>query len=197
MAASRACDPPLDDLVFLDITVRSSLINRVRAEYDLVHSSHGRPSPSSCTTFEAVAAVLWQCRTRAITSPSSSSSPAVLSFAVNIRKHVGADDGYYGNGIAATGQKVISTVGAVTNGSVVDIIKAIKDAKDGIPDMLKRVPSSSDPSSSQQQLVDRYSMLAVSSWRNLGLDKPDFGSGNPARAVKQQADQKARAQMGK
>lgn len=182
LVAGRACDLPLDDLVFLDITVRSSLINRVRAEYDPVCSSHGRrPSPSSCTTFEAVAAVLWRCRTRAITSPSSwssSSSPAVLSFAVNIRNHVGADDGYYGNGIAATGQKVISTVGAVANGRVVDIIKAIKDAKDGIPDMLKRVPSSTSP-----QLVDRYSMLAVSSWRNLGLDKPDFGSGSPARVM--------------
>ena len=49
--------------------------------------------------------------------------------------------GYYGNGIAATGQKVISTVVAVANGSIVDIIKAIKDAKDGIPDMLKKVPA--------------------------------------------------------
>ena len=80
---------------------------------------------------------------------------------------------------------MISTVGAVANGSVVDVIKAIKDAKDGIPDMLKRVPSSTNPSfsSSSSQLVDRYSMLAVSSWRNLGLDKPDFGSGSPARVM--------------
>lgn len=170
---SHASDPPLD-LVFLDVTVRWSLINRIKAEYD---RSRGQSPP--CTTFEAATAVLWRCRTRAIT-PSSSSSPAVLSFAVNIRKHVGAGDGYCGNGIAATGQKVVSTVGAVANGTIVDIIEAIKDAKDGIPDMLKS-PSSS---SSQQQLVDRYSMFAVSSWGNLGLDRPDFGSGSPARVLR-------------
>jgi hypothetical protein len=176
--ASRACESPLD-LAFLDVTIRSSLINRIRAEYDLLHHSHGQSS--SCTTFEVVAAVLWRCRTRAIISPlSSSSSPAVLSFAANIRKHVGAEDGYYGNAIAATGQKVISTIGTVANGNIVEIIKTIKDAKVGIPDMLKRIPSSN---SSSQQLVDRYSMLALSSWGNLGLDKPDFGSGSPTRAI--------------
>ncbi|GJN37224.1 hypothetical protein PR202_gb26183 [Eleusine coracana subsp. coracana] len=180
--ANRKCEPPLD-LAFLDVTIRSTLINRIKAEYDLVYCSHGQSSSSSCTTFEAVAAVLWRCRTRAIMldpPSSSSSSPAVLSFAVNIRNHVGADDGYYGNGIAATGQKVISTIDAVINGNIADIVKAIKDAKDGISEMLKRIPIS-NPSS--QQMVDRCSMLALSSWRNLGLDKPDFGSGSPTRVI--------------
>ncbi|KAF8711101.1 hypothetical protein HU200_005407 [Digitaria exilis] len=177
--SSIASEAPLD-LAFIDVTIRSSLINRIKAEYNnlFVHNSHGQSS-SLCTTFEAVTAVLWRCRTRAIMSSSSSSlsSPAVLSFAVNIRKHVGAVDGYYGNGIAATGQKVILTVGAVANGEIVDIVKAIKDAKDDIPHMLKRT-------SSQQQLdIDRYSMFAVSSWGNLGLDKPDFGSGRPTRVI--------------
>ncbi|TVU18615.1 hypothetical protein EJB05_34722, partial [Eragrostis curvula] len=174
---SMAYEPQWGELVFLDVTIRSSLINRIKTEYDLVHRSYGQSSP--CSTFEAVVAVLWRCRTRAIMSPSSSlSSPAVLSFAVNIRKYVGAEEGYYGNGIAATGQKVVSTVGAVANGNIVDIVKAIKDAKAGIPDMLK-----SSNSSSKQQLVDRYTMLAVSSWGNLGLDKPDFGSGVPRRVI--------------
>ncbi|TVU18629.1 hypothetical protein EJB05_34736, partial [Eragrostis curvula] len=174
---SMAYEPQWGELVFLDVTIRSSLINRIKTEYDLVHRSYGQSSP--CSTFEAVVAVLWRCRTRAIMSPASSlSSPAVLSFAVNIRKYVGAEEGYYGNGIAATGQKVVSTVGAVANGNIVDIVKAIKDAKAGIPDMLK-----SSNSSSKQQLVDRYTMLAVSSWGNLGLDKPDFSSGVPRRVI--------------
>ncbi|TVU00855.1 hypothetical protein EJB05_42649, partial [Eragrostis curvula] len=89
---------------------------------------------SPCTMFEVVAAVLWRCRTRA--TMSKPESPVVLWFAANVRKHVGAKEGYYGNG--STGQLVMAASGMVTNGDIMDLIKMIKQAKDRIPDKFTR-----------------------------------------------------------
>ncbi|RLM85563.1 hypothetical protein C2845_PM04G16820 [Panicum miliaceum] len=54
---------------------------------------------------------------------------------------------------------------------------AIKHAKDQIPGRLKMM--------AQQELckVPTYHMMMASSWRNLGFDRVDFGSGRPARVT--------------
>jgi len=110
-------------LVRHDVAVPLSLVSRIKGE-------------SGCTAFEAVAAVIWRCRTRAVAS--ASDTPAPLSFSRNVRALVGASAGYYGN--CVVGQVVPATSGAVASSSIADLALLIRRAKENVPDVL----SSSD-----------------------------------------------------
>ncbi|KAJ1265891.1 hypothetical protein BS78_08G108200 [Paspalum vaginatum] len=171
------------ELEYLDVTVPGSLVRRVKAE-------------SGATAYEAAAAVLWHCRTRAAMSssppPPPPSSPAPLSFPCNMRAHVGAADGYYGN--CVTVQVVPATKGAVAAGSVADLVRLIRRAKEKAPEILSSTSSSSGvgvdgdggggaAEDEQPPQVGWYDALAVVSWRNLGFDAVDLGGGGPARVV--------------
>ncbi|VAH74753.1 acyl transferase 15-like [Triticum aestivum] len=107
-----------------NITRPSSLIDGIRRRYSM--SSNDGP----CTVFEAVAAVLWRCRTRAIRSDPD--SLVMLSFTADARKYASAKKGYYGN--CVTIHLVAATSGMVTNGVVVDLVKMIHRAKVPMPD---------------------------------------------------------------
>jgi len=166
---------PLGSVVCFDITVPSSSIDRIRAEFH--ERSDGRRE--TCTMFEAVAAVLWQCRTRAIASRPD--SVALLSFAANVRRHVNAKDGYYGN---CTGAPLVTaTAGTVANAEVTDLVEMIKRAKDGVYDQLF-AKNDNDYDLDENQLDELlYNALVLSSWRNIGFEKADFGGGTPERVM--------------
>lgn len=164
-------------LALLDVTVPSSFIGRVKTEL-----------PGS-TTFEAVLAALWQCRTRAILSSSGGGGgPAddgafflssSVSFAVNVRRHVGAKDGYYGN--CVVDELVTASSSTVASAGVVHLVEMIKRAKEQVADQLvvnkekekeikeeENISSSKSKSksSNNQQLRGfdgRYGMFSVSS----------------------------------
>uniref|UniRef100_A0ACD5XCC8 Uncharacterized protein n=1 Tax=Avena sativa TaxID=4498 RepID=A0ACD5XCC8_AVESA len=145
-------------MVLLDITIQSSLIQRIKEK-------------CSCSVFEAVAAVLWRCRTRAIASDPAALT--VLFFPTNARTYAGAKEGYYGN--CLVWRLVTATAGAVADGDVLDLVKMIHAAKG-------RVPDQSDMDE-LQQLPDWYNLLRITSWRNIGFEAPDFGAGRPARVM--------------
>ncbi|KAM0836466.1 hypothetical protein ACQ4PT_062311 [Festuca glaucescens] len=167
----------------LDVTVPWSLIRRVEADC------------GGCTVFEAVAAVLWRCRTRAVISDPEAAAP--LSFPCNLRGHMGTQDGYYGNCFAV--QLVHATAGSVANGDIRDLVNLIRRAKE-------TVLSNGDGEGSSTPIptLDHiknllynvlagflkrgtcpsvYNVLSVGSWRNLGFDAADFGHGTPSRVV--------------
>ncbi|XP_066393720.1 acyl transferase 15-like [Miscanthus floridulus] len=160
-------------LVVLDVTIPSSFISRNKSKAEF----HGQPR---CTTFEVAAAVLWQCRTRATMSICRPDTLSALSFTVNVRKHVGAKDGYYGN--CVVNQHVMATSGAVAGADIMDLVKMIKQAKDQVPDLLDKKRNESSKNR-LQGLDGRYNMFAVTSWRNIGFEEADFGSGPPARVM--------------
>ncbi|KAL6652805.1 hypothetical protein ACP70R_011730 [Stipagrostis hirtigluma subsp. patula] len=173
------------EFAMFDATVPSSLINRIKAEF------RGRSDGQRCTVSEAVIAVVWQCRTRVIAADHPD-APALLVFVANVRKHVGAKDGYYSN--CVTAQLVMAPSAAVASGDVVDVVKMIKDGKERIPEQLKQQDGSGSDDmlmlqqvmkGQERQLSDvlRYSVLSVSCLRNLGLGEPDFGGGRPARVT--------------
>ncbi|KAM0851812.1 hypothetical protein ACQ4PT_037880 [Festuca glaucescens] len=155
------------DLAYVDLTIPESFISRVKAE---VSAALGEP----CTVFEAVVAVVWRCRARAVISDVDPERPASLVFGCNVRGPVGAPVGYYGNCLVAE-----SVVAAVANGDIKDIVKLIKIAKQKIHDNIR----SGDVDDPVVRQPLGYSTLLVSSWRNLGLEAPDFGGGRPARVV--------------
>jgi hypothetical protein len=156
------------DLALLDLTIPWSLINRVKAE---VSSLLGEP----CTVFEAVVAVVWRCRTRAVISDEPRST--CLVFVSNVRRLLGAAGGYYGN--CCIGDSVQATGDQVANGDTKDVVKLIKVLKDKIQNLV----TNDHVVNQQQQQQLGYNTLTLSSWRNLGLEAADFGGGTPARVL--------------
>ncbi|KAK3123472.1 hypothetical protein QOZ80_8AG0631470 [Eleusine coracana subsp. coracana] len=169
-----ASPEPLN-LTRIGISIPLSSINRIKAEF------HERSNGQLCTMFEAIAAILWQCRTRAIISDPE--SMALLSFAVNMRKHVGTKDGYYGN--CVTNQQVMARSGALVDADIVDIAKMIKRAKDKLvqPDQKDGVCEMIRAMDQQQHHLLPYNTLILSSWRNIGFEEPNFGGGTPERVM--------------
>uniref|UniRef100_A0ACD5TQZ0 Uncharacterized protein n=1 Tax=Avena sativa TaxID=4498 RepID=A0ACD5TQZ0_AVESA len=163
-------------MALLDITVKQSLINGIKYKYTSMNS--GR----TCTVFEAVAAVLWRCRTRAIMSMSKSKcnpeAVTALILPTNARKYAGAKEGYYGNCLLV--ELVTATTGMVANSDLVDIVKMIQDAKDRVlPDQ-----ADIDELLQVEPEEDWYNILVAQCWRNIGLEALDFGAGRPARVMK-------------
>uniref|UniRef100_A0ACD5XXI1 Uncharacterized protein n=1 Tax=Avena sativa TaxID=4498 RepID=A0ACD5XXI1_AVESA len=171
-------------LAYLDITIPAALIDRIKSEYKAAHAGDG----GYCTTFEAGVAVLWRCRTRAILDENHDpSTPAPLAFFVNVRKHVRAVTGYYGN--CAVAQVAFATAGEVVGGDIAGVVDLIKRAKDGVPDLLnaihggRGVEGVGEMGEEEMAAVFGYNALMVTSWRNIAFDRVDFGGGVPARVV--------------
>ncbi|KAE8773209.1 3'-N-debenzoyl-2'-deoxytaxol N-benzoyltransferase-like [Hordeum vulgare] len=162
------------DLALLGVTVPAGLIGSVRAEFDAA----GLGDP--CTVFEAVAAVLWQCRTRAAIVSGSDDAPVALSFSANVRRLVGARPGYYGNCMVV--QSMTATRGAVAHGTAADVARMIRRAKERVPDLLAPDDGGAG-TAAEHGVAPLYNTLVVSSWRNLGLEAVDFGGGRPARVT--------------
>ncbi|CAL4993224.1 unnamed protein product [Urochloa decumbens] len=160
-----------------EITIPSRLIKRIKAEFST------RFSGQLCTKFEVASAVLWQCRTRAIMSDPE--TPVSFMFSADVRKLVGAKQGYYGN--CLTCQLVMATSGTVASGDIVDLVNMIKDSKAKIADIFKKNNEGSNPQQDEFQMQKLpqhpYNILVITSWVNLGFDVVDFGSGRPARVM--------------
>uniref|UniRef100_A0ACD5UHJ4 Uncharacterized protein n=1 Tax=Avena sativa TaxID=4498 RepID=A0ACD5UHJ4_AVESA len=153
-------------MALLDITIPSSLISRIKHDYSL--KTRGKP----CSAFDAVAAVLWRCRTRAVMSHLEDLT--VLAFTENARGYAGARAGYYGN--CVTAQPVTATSGAVASSGVLELVQMIRRGKE-------RVPDRSDMDRLRTRKLAGYNLLGMTSWRGLGLEVPDFGGGRPARVM--------------
>ncbi|KAF8749600.1 hypothetical protein HU200_012617 [Digitaria exilis] len=166
------------DFGYTDVTIPWSFINRVKGEFRSRYVGGG--VESSCTTFEVVTAAIWRCRTRAINSKPD--VPAPLMFTVNVRKHVGCKDGYYGNCLSS--QLVEATADAVANGAIVDIVRWIKDTKGRVQESLRRSEGEMELSDEVVAVLHGgYNMLCLTSWGRIGMDAVDFGGGRPARVV--------------
>ncbi|RCV31160.1 hypothetical protein SETIT_6G154800v2 [Setaria italica] len=146
----------------------SSSTDRIKAEFCDHRFGNGR----ACTAFKAIATVLWRCRTRATTAITDGDpdSLTLLSFAVNLCK-----------------LRVMAASGVVASAGIVDLVDMIKSAKEEIPDRFKKDEDDRDqklqPSIDQQIVKDRYNTLMMSSWRNVGFERADFGGGTPARVM--------------
>ncbi|XP_040379452.1 acyl transferase 15-like [Oryza brachyantha] len=164
---------------YLDVTVPSTLIGRVKAEVAGDADYSGEP----CTTFEAVTAVLWRSRTRAVVPDRD--APAPLVFAANVRKYVGAKEGYYGN--CVTSQVTVPTSGEVANGDLKDVVRLIRRAKEQIPLQFENAAMNGAGARMEQQeimgVLFGYDAFYVASWRNIGFEAPDMGGGRAARVM--------------
>uniref|UniRef100_A0A0E0QVS7 Uncharacterized protein n=1 Tax=Oryza rufipogon TaxID=4529 RepID=A0A0E0QVS7_ORYRU len=152
-------------LALHSITIPARVINGVRG-----------PTPT-CTVFEAVAAVMWRCRTRVVMSDPD--APTVLAITVNTRRYMGVEDGYYGN--CATVQMAVARSGVVADGDMMEVVRTIRRAKEEIPERLKKGDAIAELS--KGQLGGYESVLLVTCWRNIGFEAVDFGGGRTARVM--------------
>ncbi|KAM3393711.1 hypothetical protein ACQJBY_014439 [Aegilops geniculata] len=165
----------MEEMACLHVTISWSLISCITAECG-----------GDCTVFDAVAAVLWLCRTRAVISDPD--TPAPLVFSSDMRGLVRAKRGYYGNCVWR--QPVQAKSGTVASGDIKDLVKLIKLAKEIIPGMITDGRHETTGACARvDQLQEnppptpRHNMLIVTSLRNLGFDAVDFGRGGPARVM--------------
>ncbi|XP_006661614.1 acyl transferase 15-like [Oryza brachyantha] len=155
-------------LALHNITISSKLISSIRG--------------SSCTVFEAVAAALWRCRTRVVMSDPE--APTVLAITVNSRKYMGVKDGYYGN--CTSVHMAMAKSGEVAKGDIMDVVRAIRRAKEQIPEQLKKgdmLPQAAIGDLSKHPVARYETALFVTCWRNIGLEDVDFGSGKTTRVM--------------
>ncbi|XP_047074241.1 acyl transferase 15-like [Lolium rigidum] len=157
-------------LPLLDVAIPMSLASRIKAKC----------GAGKCTVYDAVAAVLWRCRTRAVISDEDNdpNAPMLLVMPMNARKLVGAKEGYYGNCIIF--QLALATRDTVATGDIEDLVKIIRLAKEKMPDM---VGDGRDEQQQAQRAPERYNTLSISSVRNLGYEVMDFGGGVPSRMM--------------
>ncbi|KAF7005489.1 hypothetical protein CFC21_020608 [Triticum aestivum] len=151
----------MEEMAGIDVTISWSLISCIKAECG-----------GDCTVFDAVAAVLWQCRTRAVISDPDTPAPLVFPWLVR------AKHGYYGN--CVMGQPVQAQSGLVANSYIKDLVKLIRLAKEKTPDILT---NGGGGDQQQQVATPKYNKLVVTSWRKLGLNAVDFGRGGPLRVL--------------
>uniref|UniRef100_A0A0E0FMV2 Uncharacterized protein n=1 Tax=Oryza nivara TaxID=4536 RepID=A0A0E0FMV2_ORYNI len=118
-------------------------------------------------------------RRRALAMP----NPAVLLFAVNARKYLGAKDGYYGCCTAM--HMAVSKTGTVANGDIMELVGIIRRAKEQIPEQLKADDGDMMLRTmvGEKQVNGYESLLYLTSWRNIGFEDVDFGSGKTARVM--------------
>uniref|UniRef100_A0A0D9WXB9 Uncharacterized protein n=1 Tax=Leersia perrieri TaxID=77586 RepID=A0A0D9WXB9_9ORYZ len=159
--------PPASGLGITNITIPASLINRIRR--------------GGCSHFEAVAAVLWRCRTRIVMSDPE--TPALLMFTANARKYMGLDESYYGNCVALP--IAVEKCGVVAHGGdIMDVVAIIRRAKEQVPEHFKEngdvVAGMLQAIGDLRGQVGYHNAFGITSWRNIGFEDVDFGCGTPS-----------------
>lgn len=133
----------------------------------------------SCTTFEALSACLWKCRTVAL-QPDPRAT-VQLTFFVNVRERLqggdnGLPQGYYGNAIvsaaAATTAKLLCT-NPVSYAS-----ELIREAKNAVNDDYVKSVADLMVLKARPKLPILKNFLIADNTR-LGFDEVDFGWGRP------------------
>lgn len=133
-----------------------------------------------CTTFDIVLAIFWQCRTRAIDQQPD--ADVCLTSAANVRgflrDRLPPEGGYYGNCLNLITLK--ATAGQIANGSIFDIVRLVKEAKDNVEVQcsrwLKGIGGPPMPPST-------YPNVLLIDWRRLGFFEADYGWGPPDYVV--------------
>ncbi|KAF8769082.1 hypothetical protein HU200_006936 [Digitaria exilis] len=168
------------------ITIPMSFINRIKDDFRRSSGQVGdqNATPASCTAFDVFTAAIWKCRARVTIGAGAANqdAPTALIFTANVREQAGAKDGYYGN--VFTFDLAVSTVGAVANANILDLVRMIRDAKARVQHTFADGAAHiADEMGGRLQGLDGYNTLYVTSWWNLGLDDVDFGSVGPARIM--------------
>ncbi|PKA62298.1 3'-N-debenzoyl-2'-deoxytaxol N-benzoyltransferase [Apostasia shenzhenica] len=132
----------------------------------------------TCSAFEALAAAVWQCRTRALVSGGESMK---LVFMADARSLVqpALPLGFYANCFFPV--SVEAEGSWLARASRVEVVRLIKEAKARLPEEFRRWAAGDGEDPYAPALG--YATLFLSEWRRLGFERVDYGWGSPAYVV--------------
>ncbi|KAH7548342.1 hypothetical protein ACOSP7_032236 [Xanthoceras sorbifolium] len=144
----------------------------------LALSSTTRPSESTYTSFEVLAAHVWRSWARSLNLPSNQTLKLLFSINVRARVKPSLPSGFYGNafvlGCAQTSVKELTDKGL---GHATMLVKRAKDRVDS--EFVKSVVESVSESSTTRACPDSVGVLILTQWSRLGLERVDLGMGRP------------------
>jgi len=148
-------------------------------QIDQLKNYFTKETGDKCSTFDILTAMVWQCRTRAISLEPP--TDVTLVFPINMRRTLHellpSDGGYYGNYIYTSVVKAPSKL--VGNAPLAEIVNLIRDAK-------RRAFNKSATRWSHLEPVEieiTYLTLCVTDWTNTGFSGIDYGWGEPIGLV--------------
>lgn len=169
----RGPPPPLLTFKFVDtiLDISSDHINRIKDEFI-------KKTGKFCSTFDALTAKVWQSRTRAIQLEEHST--VRIGFAANARhllyKSLLKEEGYYGN--CAYPMTITVPRQKVADGSLLEVISLIKDAKQSLPIRFSKWLMGDPQEDPFKEPID-YGFLSISDWSRVGFSEVDYGWGTP------------------
>lgn len=133
-----------------------------------------------CSTFEALAAILWQSRTRAILT-NANFTEVRLVFMANARPlvHPALPQGFCSNCFFPV--NVLASSEWLASATVVDVVQLIKKAKARLPEEFRRWVAGEGEDPYLPALG--YATFFLSEWNRLGFEKVDYGWGSPKQVV--------------
>ncbi|XP_068663117.1 acyl transferase 5-like [Aristolochia californica] len=175
--------PPLPPLPFPDQRLEQATVDVLPQRIDELKQEFHRQTGETCSTFEVLTANIWKSRTEAISMDVGKDAEVLLVFFANVRPqvHPPLPKGFYGNCFFPV--NVEAPAGKITEGSLADVVKLIKEAKSRLPDEFAKWVARKDATSSS---VDpflpplSYVTLFVTEWARLGFGAIDYGWGLPA-----------------
>ncbi|CAL9188575.1 myricetin 3-O-glucosyl 1,2-rhamnoside 6'-O-caffeoyltransferase AT1-like [Musa acuminata AAA Group] len=140
-----------------------------------------RETGQKCSTFDVVTAMLWQCRTRAISLDPHADLD--LGFAANTRhllRGLLPEVGFYGNCVYPMGIK--ANAGTIAASSLVEVILLIRDAKDSLSAKFSECMMGGS-AENPYTVPPGYGTMAVSDWSRVGFSEVNYGWGEPIQVV--------------
>ncbi|OEL20353.1 3'-N-debenzoyl-2'-deoxytaxol N-benzoyltransferase [Dichanthelium oligosanthes] len=165
-------------LQYLAMDISTEYIEHFKARF-LEQTGH------RCSAFEVLIAKAWQSRTRA--AGFAPGSPVHVCFAMNARPALAAlrgkaalPDGFYGNCYYI--MRVSAAAEAVSDASVYDVVRLIREGKKRLPGEFARW-SAGGGGGDPYRITSDYRTLLVSDWSRLGFAEVDYGWGCPVHVV--------------
>nr|DAD28083.1 TPA_asm: hypothetical protein HUJ06_029551 [Nelumbo nucifera] len=144
-------------------------------ELKKIASPTNEPSSSPYTSFEVLTAHVWRSWARSLELPANQTLR--LLFSVNIRDRVkpGLPDGFYGNGFVLGCAQ--TTAKELVENDLGCAAGLVRKAKERVGDEYVRTVV--EAVSESRATPDTVGVLIVSQWSRLGLERVDFGLGEP------------------
>lgn len=150
---------------------------------DRLKNSFAKATGKTCTAFDILTAMIWQCRTRAA-GPPPPDAELTLNFPANIRpqlrKELTRDGGYYGNCIYHVLIKAPS--GKIADAPFFEVVELISDAKESLSTKFSRWLMG-DPTENPLPLSFTYESMSITDLRRVRFDEADYGWGPPDHIV--------------
>ncbi|XP_039117298.1 myricetin 3-O-glucosyl 1,2-rhamnoside 6'-O-caffeoyltransferase AT2-like [Dioscorea cayenensis subsp. rotundata] len=169
---SQVSPPPFTRLNF---NLEDTILDIPQDHIDHLINQVTKETGIKCTTFDVLAAKLWQSRTRAINFDPQ--VPVIFSFTANIRPllHALKQGGYYGNCVYMPYVTVSSE--RVKRAPISELVSLIQDKKENLRvEFMKWTKGEleQDP----YEVRNTYALMHVTDWRNVGFSDVDFGWGS-------------------